>query len=88
MCPKLKEVKALEDYKVLLIFRNGEQRIYDMKELLKYDFYKNIRDKEKFQKVKVADGITIEWEDGEDVDPCNLYINSKPVREEDNESKK
>ena len=54
MCPKLKEVKALEDYKVLLTFRNGEQRIYDMKELLKYDFYKNIRDKEKFQKVKVG----------------------------------
>ena len=72
MCPKLKEVKALEDYKVLLTFQNGEQKIYDMKKLLKYDFYKNIRDKEKFQKVRVADGITIEWEDGEQLKKQDL----------------
>ena len=60
----------------------------EKRELLKHDFYKNIRDKEKFQKVKVADGITIEWENGEDVDPCDLYIDSKPIREEENDSKK
>ena len=40
------EVKALEDFLLYIKFRNGEEKIYDMKEMLKYDYYKNLRNRE------------------------------------------
>ena len=76
MNPRVKEVKVLEDYKLLLTFKNGEKRVYDAKKLLEYDFYKNLRDLKYFKEVKVVDGITIEWKSGEDVNPDDLYENS------------
>ncbi len=76
MNPRVKEVKVLENYKLLLTFKNGEKRIYDAKKLLEYDFYKNLRDLKYFKEVKVVDGITIEWKSGEDVNPDDLYENS------------
>ncbi len=81
MNPRLKEVEVLEDYQLLLTFKNGEKRIYDAKKLFQYDFFKNIKNKENFEKVKVADGITTEWESGEDVDPDELYVNSIPIKQ-------
>ncbi len=81
MNPRVKEVEVLEDYQLLLTFKNGEKRIYDAKKLFQYDFFKNIKNEENFKKVKVADGITIEWESGEDVDPDELYVNSIPIKQ-------
>lgn len=81
MNPRVKEVEVLQDYQLLLTFKNGEKRIYDAKKLFKYDFFKNIKNKENFERVKVADGITIEWESGEDVDPDELYVNSIPIKQ-------
>lgn len=73
--PRIKEVKVLEDYKLLLIYENDEHRIYDMKPNLKYEAFQKLRDYELFKKVHPA-GETIEWETGEDVSPENLYLHS------------
>ena len=84
MNPRIKNVEVLENYKLLLTFKNGEKKIYDARNILKFDFYKNIRKEENFKKVKVVDGgITIEWETGEDIDPDELYVNSKFIEEEE-----
>lgn len=29
--PRIKEIEVLENYEILLIYENGERRIYDMK---------------------------------------------------------
>ena len=34
------EVKALENFLLYIKFQNGEEKIYDMKEMLKFDYYK------------------------------------------------
>lgn len=73
--PRIKEVEVLEDYKLLLIYENGEKRIYDMKPNLKYEAFQKLKDYKLFRKVH-AEGETIEWETGEDVSPESLYINS------------
>lgn len=52
------EVKALENFLLYIKFQNGEEKIYDMKEMLKFDYYKNLRDRENLKKVKVY-GITL-----------------------------
>lgn len=76
--PIAKEVRVLEDYKLYIKFDNGEEKIYDMKPLLSHKFYQGLKDKERFKKVR-ADGISIEWETGEDIAPENLYNDSIPV---------
>ncbi len=81
--PDILEVKALEDYKIYLKFSNGEEKIYSMKETIeKIEYFNKLKDKEYFKKVKPR-GDTVEWENGEDVAPENLYFNSKPVTKND-----
>ena len=76
--PIAKEVRALEDYRLYIKFDNGEEKIYDMKPLLNHKFYQGLKDKERFKKVK-PDGISIEWETGEDIAPENLYNDNIPI---------
>lgn len=74
------EVKALEDFLLYIRFQNGEEKIYDMKEMLKFDYYKNLRSKNNFKRVKVY-GITLKWSTGEDIAPEKIYFNSIPIQD-------
>ncbi len=74
------EVKALENFLLYIKFQNGEEKIYDMKEMLKFDYYKNLREKENFKTVNVF-GITLKWSTGEDIAPEKIYFNSIPLNE-------
>lgn len=74
------EVKPLENFLLYIKFQNGEEKIYDMKEMLKFDFYKNLRNEENFKKVKIY-GITLKWSTGEDIAPEKIYFNSIPIQE-------
>ena len=74
------EVKALEDFLLYIEFQNGEEKIYDMKEMLKFDYYKNLRNREIFKTVCVY-GITLKWSTGEDIAPEKIYFDSVPLDE-------
>ena len=73
--PKPIKVEVLKKYELKIMFDNYEERIYDMKKNLKESFYKKLNDSNYFKTVKVS-GITLEWKDGEDIDPNELYNNS------------
>lgn len=73
------EVKALENFLLYIKFQNGEEKIYDMKEMLKFDYYKNLRDRKNLKKVKVY-GITLKQSTGEDIAPEKIYFNSIPIK--------
>lgn len=78
--PKIIRAKALEDYKLELLYETGELKIYDMKELLKTcEFYKNLKDKNEFKKIKIV-GLSVQWQNGEDVAPELLYNDSVLVK--------
>lgn len=74
------KVMALEGFLLYIKFKNGEEKIYDMNELLKFDYYKNLRDREIFKTVKTC-GVTLKWETGEDIAPEKIYFNSIPIEE-------
>ena len=78
--PEPIEVKAIEKYKLYIKFKNGEEKIYDMKDNLKFKFYKNLKDINNFKNVYIS-GINIEWKTGEDIAPENLYYDSIPINE-------
>ena len=73
--PRIKDVKPLNDFCLEITYVTDEKRIYDMKKILKFDFYKNLNNIAYFKLVKSAD-TTVEWPNGEDVDPNELYSNS------------
>lgn len=78
MTPKISKVEVVENYKLILYFETGEKKLYDMKKNFKYECFKNLRNREIFKTVKAV-GETIEWETGEDINPEELYFNSKPM---------
>ena len=52
-----------------------------MKEMLDKKYYQKLKDYEYFKNVKISKtGITIEWEDGEDIAPENLYYDSNAIK--------
>ena len=74
--PDVLEVKALNNYYIYLKFETGEEKVYDMSKLMnKLASYKKLKIREYFEKVKPS-GETVEWEEGEDVCPENLYNDS------------
>ncbi len=87
---KIKEVKPLENYILLLTFDNGEKRKYDMRNELN-GIFSVLKNKEKFYGVFINDVGNIAWNIDDDVDSsvhwenqidlCKdmLYMESIPV---------
>ena len=79
--PDIIEVRALDKYYIYLKFETGEEKIYDMSEhIRKIKFYEKLKKIEYFKDVKPR-GDTIEWKNGEDVAPENLYYESITISE-------
>ena len=76
MRPKAIDVKPLKNYMLEIVFDNGEKKQFDVKPYLKYKLFKDLENEEVFRKVKIA-GLSIEWENGADICPDELYYNSK-----------
>ena len=76
MNPKAIDVKVLKDYKLEITFDNNEKRIFDVKPYFKFKIFKELQEKNKFDTVKVS-GLSIEWENGADISPDELYNNSR-----------
>lgn len=74
--PKPIEVAPLEDYKLSLVFDNGEHKIFDVKPLISGEWFGELQDMSVFKTVKIA-GNTVEWINGQDVCPDDLYYLSK-----------
>lgn len=74
--PRIVEVKVLEKYYIYLKFKTGEEKVYDMASCIdEIDYYKNLKNRSYFMNIKPR-GCTVEWENGEDVCPENLYYDS------------
>ena len=75
MVPDIEEVKALDKYYVYIK--------YDMTEnILKIPYYNKLKSIKYFKNIRPR-GDTVEWANGEDVAPENLYYNSIPISEYD-----
>jgi len=78
--PRVTSVMPKNDYKLLLTFDNGEQRIFDATPLLSVKVFSPLRDKTFFKRVRVLDG-TIVWPEDIDYCPDTLYMQSTAVTE-------
>ncbi len=80
MRSKAIDVKPSDDYCLLVTFDNQEKGIYDAKSLIKGDWFGRLKDVNLFQTVHIA-GLSVEWADGQDVCPDDLYYSSIPVED-------
>lgn len=75
--PRIEKVTVLKEQLLYIKFCNGKEKIYNMSKLIETnDFYKNLKNKDYFNKV-TPNGITVKWPNGEDVCPENLYFESE-----------
>jgi hypothetical protein len=78
--PRVSAVLPVEDYKLLLTFTNGEQRLFDAKPLLTIEVFKPLSNKQLFEAVKVAYGSVL-WPHDIDYCPDTLYAESVAIWE-------
>ncbi|MFZ0389165.1 MAG: DUF2442 domain-containing protein [Calditrichia bacterium] len=83
MNPRVKKVKPKDDYTLVLTFTNEEVKIFDMKPYLEIGIFKELRDRGKFNSVRPFLG-SIQWQEGQDLCPDTLYIESKKAVESEN----
>lgn len=75
MNPRISEVATSEDYRLRLVFTNGERGVYDCSGLLNFGVFKELRDFNYFKQAKVSDG-TVVWPHEQDICPDTLYLDS------------
>ena len=73
--PQITAVKPLSDYRLLLDFATGEQKIFNVSPYLHGDWYGKLRDANFFQTVHI-EGNTVVWAGGQDIAPHELYNDS------------
>ncbi len=66
------KAKYLGDYKICLIFNNGESKTVDLSDKLQGNVFEPLKDKTYFQTFIVKFN-TIEWSNGADFAPEYLY---------------
>lgn len=74
--PKPINVKPLENYFLSIVFDNGENKVFDVKPLIRGKWFSELKSKSVFETVKVSES-TVEWINGQDICPDDLYYLSK-----------
>jgi hypothetical protein len=74
----IREVEPTENYNLILTFDTGEKRRFDMNPFLSKGDYKELRDIDKFNSVRI-ESDTLVWENDADIDQSVLYKYSKAI---------
>ena len=73
------DVKAINDYNLILTFADGEKRQFDMKPYLNKAIFQELKDVQKFNAVFISFD-TIAWKNEADFDPEILYAYSDKIK--------
>lgn len=85
MNPKVRSVKALPDYRLALVFNNGEHRVFDVSPYLDKGVFRQLRDPARFRAVNVVAG-SIEWPDEIDLSYDTVYLEGQALTPGENET--
>ena len=74
--PKVINVKPIDNYCLYITFETGENKIFDVNPYIKGEWFGKLRNPDVFNTVRPC-GSTVEWVDGQDIAPHELYELSK-----------
>jgi hypothetical protein len=80
MYARIREVKALPDFRLFLVFANGEGRVFDVSPYLDHGVFQALREPAVFNSVHVSFD-TVAWSNGADLCPEVLYRDSAPAND-------
>jgi len=76
MNPRVKSVKAEENYNLNLVFANGETKVFNCSYLLDFGVFTELKNENYFKQARVEYG-TVTWPHEQDICPDTLYIDSE-----------
>jgi hypothetical protein len=76
MNPRVKNVKPVQDFTLLITFNNREEKFFDVKPYLEIGTFKELKDVSMFNSLKTFLG-SIQWANGLDLCPDTLYLDGK-----------
>lgn len=80
--PRIIDIAPIDAYRLKLRYETGEVKIFDVTPYISGDWFGMLRDADYFQSVHLlADGSGIEWREGQDIAPHELYEESILVEE-------
>lgn len=71
------EVKPLDNMFILVVFDNGERRIYNCRPLTEKQLFSRLKDEDFFKTVHIDDMGLVCRDDSTDINPFDLYENSE-----------
>jgi len=75
---KISSVKITNDYKILVIFDEGEKKLCDIAPLLEKGDFRELKEPSKFNTVKSI-GWGVEWDNGLDLSADTLDVIGSPI---------
>lgn len=78
--PRVVSVTPEEGYQLLLTFSNGEVKLFDMQPYLDKGLFAELSNETLFRTAKPVLG-TVVWDNGLDLCPDTLFLDSAPVPE-------
>ena len=76
--PKITLVKPIEPFSLFLEYETGEKKFFNVSPYIKGTWYSELGDKDYFKSVRIINnGYGIEWANGQDIAPHELYENSE-----------
>ncbi len=73
MNQRVLKVSYQPDYKLRIIFSDGDTKMFDLRPYLDYPIYQSLKDESFCSKAKVFNG-TVVWNEEIDFDPDTLYL--------------
>lgn len=79
--PRLLNVTPIPPFKLELTYETGETKIFDALPYTMGSWYEQLKDEGYFNAVQLLPGgVGIEWPEGQDIAPHELYENSVTVK--------
>lgn len=70
-------VSPLDGCRLDVVFNTGERKVFDVKPYISGEFYGQLADPVYFCSVRIAPDGVVEWPDGQDISPDDLYYLGK-----------
>jgi hypothetical protein len=78
MNPYIKSIQPLDDFRLEVVFENGERRIFDARPYLQRGVFVRLQNRATFQAARVVAG-SIEWPGELDLSYDTVYLESQPI---------
>jgi len=72
--PTIIKIQPLENYRIKINYNTGEEKIFNVLPYIKGQWYEELFEEKYFKTVHIIEnGKGIEWENGQDIAPHELY---------------